>query len=125
VRTRWAVGIVLLLAVGAAVALWATADEEAEVVATTNRYVEALMSGDEAAASDVLCSGVSGVQLPDAFTGYVQQPAVVDGESASVTYRLGPFHQDGRWQTYRELELWLGETDSGWCIAETPRLRDS
>ena len=82
------------------------------------------MAGDEAAAASVLCSGVTGLQLTEELTGYAETGARVDGESAAVTYRLGPFHRDGRWQTYRQLDLWLGETDSGWCIATTPSLRD-
>jgi len=124
---RWAIVVVLvLIAAGTAIGLRASAADrrEAEVVRTASRYVDALMAGDEAAAASVLCSGVTGLQLTEELTGYAETGARVDGESAAVTYRLGPFHRDGRWQTYRQLDLWLGETDSGWCIATTPSLRD-
>jgi hypothetical protein len=123
---RWAIAVVLvLIAAGTAIGLRADAADrrEAEVVRTADRYVDALMTGDEAAAASVLCPGVTGLQLTEELTGYVETGARVDGESAAVTYRLGPFHRDGRWQTYRQLDLWLGETDVGWCIASTPELR--
>ena len=123
---RWAIAVVVvLIAAGTAIGLRASAAErrEAEVVRTAGRYVDALMTGNEAAAGSVLCPGVTGLQLTDEPTGYAETGARVDGESAAVTYRLGPFHRDGRWQTYRQLHLWLGETESGWCIAVTPELR--
>jgi hypothetical protein len=125
---RWAaLGVLVLVAGGTMIGVRGTSQErrETEVIETAGRFVDALMSGNEVLAASVLCAGVSGPPLSEPPGGYHLGDVRVDGDSASVSYRVGPFHRDGRWQTYPQLDLRLDASGHGWCIAVPPELRAS